>query len=107
MKIVVAVLAGCEFIFYSSTVDAHRRTGLHSVGFKAQIAQLFGDAISSRLGTATAVQLCASDMHQAVEKRPCGEHHRARRKGHAEGGTNARNAAAVDDKFAHGVLPHI
>ena len=72
MEIVVALLHAALRVVDGARIEAHRSTRLHAVGGKSHRTELFGYAMTCRLGDAAAGHLHASDMHQSVQESSSG-----------------------------------
>ncbi len=70
----VGLLCG-EGPVYAASVDAHGGASFHACGFESEGCELLGDAVACRLGYASAGQLYAPYVHEAVEESAVGEHY--------------------------------
>ena len=58
-----------------AAVDAHRRTGFHTIRSETKVAQLLGKAVHGGFGYAATFYHSTADVHQAIEESAIGEHH--------------------------------
>ena len=107
MEIGVAVLAHRLVEMHRAAVNAHRRSRLHSAHLETKPAQLLRDAVRRRLRDASATDFHAAYMHQTIEKRTSGQHHRLRLERDPHSRAHTSYPAVLNDKFHNRVLPHV